>query len=111
MALLRQENSPRGISSVIVAVVLISQSPEGSDEGWCPGQRLAAPRGQERQSRPALLREAHQEPPHLHRGAPPQTANSNIFTMSPHTCSLVAAVTPLRSPPQFRHTAYKLLFL
>lgn len=55
------------------------QSPEGSDEGWSPGQRSASSRGQERQPRLALLREAHQEPPHPHRGAPPQTINSTVL--------------------------------
>lgn len=56
------------------------QSPEGSDEGWSLGQRLAASRGQECQPSLTLLRETHQEPPRSHCGAPPQTANSTIFT-------------------------------
>ena len=55
------------------------QSSEGSDEGRSPGQRFAASRGQERQPSPALLREAHREPPQPHRGAPPQTTNSTTF--------------------------------
>lgn len=58
------------------------QSLEGRDEGWSPGQRFAASRGQERQPCPALLREAHQGPPLPHRGAPPQTTNSTILYIS-----------------------------
>lgn len=54
--------SSKNESIVTVACVHV-QSPEGRDAGWRPGQRLAAPRGQERQPGPALLGEAHQESP------------------------------------------------
>ena len=88
--------------SLIVAFVLFSflshpsyptgQSPEGGDEGWSPGQGPAASWRHKRQSGPALLWEANEEPPHLHRGAPSQTTDSTVFINVPPQCIYSRAV-------------------